>query len=131
MDTSRKLLFSVTIEDCKVYTFTVKGPGGSGKDTSNTGVRVTHPPSGGTGVGVTWRSQHKNKVAAFKRMRQSKEFKLWHKLKVAELMSGETVEEKVDKAMQPENLKVEVRGENGWELVRCERCGSLVCRCEG
>ncbi len=38
----KKLLFSVTIKDCDVDTFTVSGNGGAGKDTSQTGVRVTH-----------------------------------------------------------------------------------------
>jgi hypothetical protein len=38
----KELLFSVTIKDCEVQTFTVKGPGGGGKDTSQTGVRVIH-----------------------------------------------------------------------------------------
>lgn len=125
----RKLLFSVAIEDCKVNTFTVKGPGGSGKDTSNTGVRITHPASGGTGVCVKHRSQHKNKIEAFKRMRQSKEFRLWHKLKVAELMSGETVEQAVEKAMQPANLKLEVRTSNGWELTHWRECDNNPCTC--
>ncbi len=37
---SKQLLFSVTIKDCKCDAFTVGGRGGSGKDTSNTGVRV-------------------------------------------------------------------------------------------
>lgn len=41
-DKNKVLLFSVTIKDCDVGTFTVKGPGGGGKDTSQTGVRVTH-----------------------------------------------------------------------------------------
>lgn len=38
----KHLLFSVTINDCNVDTFTVGGKGGSGKDTSQTGIRVTH-----------------------------------------------------------------------------------------
>ncbi len=38
----KKLLFSITIKDCKVDAFTVGGNGGAGKDTSNTGCRVTH-----------------------------------------------------------------------------------------
>lgn len=42
MKKERTLLFSVTIADCEVGTFTVKGPGGGGKDTSRTGIRVTH-----------------------------------------------------------------------------------------
>lgn len=39
---NKVLLFSVTIKDCKTEAFTVGGRGGSGKDTSNTGCRVTH-----------------------------------------------------------------------------------------
>lgn len=42
MKQEKVLLFSVTIKDCKVDAFTVGGNGGSGKDTSNTGARVTH-----------------------------------------------------------------------------------------
>jgi hypothetical protein len=38
----KKLLFSVTMNDCDVQTFTVKGNGGSGKDTSQTGIRIVH-----------------------------------------------------------------------------------------
>jgi protein subunit release factor A len=38
----KKLLFTITIKDCRVDSFTVGGNGGSGKDTSNTGARVTH-----------------------------------------------------------------------------------------
>lgn len=124
---SRELLFSVRIEDCKVQTFTVKGKGGAGKDTSNTGVRVVHPPSGAAGVGVTHRSQHKNKLDAFKRMRKDPKFKAWHRKMVAELMSGKTVEEKVDEAMQPENLKVEVRTPGGWADVSCACHWGSIC----
>lgn len=39
---NKHLLFSVTLEDCEVQTFTVGGNGGSGKDTSQTGVRIIH-----------------------------------------------------------------------------------------
>lgn len=117
MEKQKKLLFSVTIDDCKVQTFTVGGHGGSGKDTSNTGVRIVHPPSGAAGVGVTHRSQHRNKIDAFKRMRNDPKFKLWHKKTVVELLSGKTVEERVDEMLQPENLKVEVRTTNGWKEI--------------
>lgn len=114
----RRLLFSVTIDDCKVSTFTVKGPGGSGKDTSNTGVRITHPESGASGVGVKHRSQHKNKIDAFKKMRNDPKFKLWHLKKTREVLDGYTLEQKVDEAMKPENLKVEVRTEDGWADIQ-------------
>jgi len=124
----RKLLFSVSVDDCKVYTFTVGGHGGAGKDTSNTGVRIVHPPSGAAGVGVTHRSQHRNKLDAFKRMRQSKEFKAWHLKMTRELLEGKTVEEKVEEAMKPHNLKIEVRTEKGWQDCKC---GGANDHCDG
>lgn len=117
----KKLAFSLTIKDFRVDTFTVGGHGGSGKDTSNTGVRVVHPPSGATGICTDHRSQLHNKNTAFKRCCQTKEFQTWAKLKVAELSTGKSVEERVEEAMQPENLKVEVRTDKGWEL-KCPHC---------
>lgn len=107
-------LFSVTINDCVVTTFTVGGHGGAGKDTSNTGVRVVHPLSGAVGIGVDHRSQLRNKQDAFRRMAESKVFQVWAKLKASELQTGKTVEQRVDEDMQPENLKVEIRAEKGW-----------------
>lgn len=42
MKKDKQLLFSVTMKDCDLQTFTVGGPGGGGKDTSSTGVRIVH-----------------------------------------------------------------------------------------
>jgi protein subunit release factor A len=111
---NKKLLFSISIKDCRVDTFTVSGPGGGGKDTSNTGVRVTHPPSGAVGTSSDERSQLKNKQAAFKRMAASKAFKAWHQRVTAELLTGKSVEQRVEEAMEPHNLKVEVKKEGRW-----------------
>lgn len=82
----KKLLFSVTIKDCRVDTFTVGGRGGSGKDTSNTGVRITHLDSGAVGISSDTRSQRKNKELAFERMANSTKFKTWHKIETAKRM---------------------------------------------
>lgn len=38
----KKLLFSVTMSDCDMSTFTVSGPGGQHRDKAKTGVRITH-----------------------------------------------------------------------------------------
>jgi protein subunit release factor A len=116
----RRKLFSVTIKDCRVDTFTVGGHGGAGKDTSNTGVRVSHLPSHAVGVSSDTRSQRKNKEAAFTRMAQTKEFQLWARLKAAELSTGKTVDELVEEDMRPEKLKVEVRTQKGWEILSKE-----------
>ena len=111
----RRKLFSVTIKDCKVDTFTVGGNGGGGKDTSNTGVRVAHTASGATGKATESRSQLSNKRVAFRRMAETKEFRQWVKVEAARLAGHPSPEELVEKAMQPENLKVEYRTSKGWE----------------
>lgn len=110
----RRKLFSVTLDDCRVDTFTVGGNGGSGKDTSNTGVRITHTQSGAVGKSTDTRSQSKNKLLAFKRMSETKEFKGWVRLCAAKLEGTPTVESLVDEAMKPENLKIEVREGDKW-----------------
>ena len=109
----RAKLFSVSIKDCTIQTFTVGGPGGGGKDTSNTGVRVTHPPSGAVGEGREERSQQQNKQKAFRRMGESKAFRAWAKRIAAELITGKSVEQRVEEELAPEKLKVEVKDEQG------------------
>lgn len=104
---ARRLAFSVTIHDCRVDTFTVGGNGGGGKDTSNTGVRVTHEASGAMGRAVDTRSQAKNKSLAFRRMAESKEFQAWARLEASRLSGTKSVETLVDEAMAPANLWVE------------------------
>ena len=117
MGTVRKKLFSVGIADCNVQTFTVGGHGGSGKDTSNTGVRIVHPPSGAVGECQEERSQLTNKRIAMRRLGESKKFLVWARLRAAELQSGKSIDQLVDESMSPNNIKVEVRNSVGkWEL---------------
>lgn len=111
----KKPLFSVGIEDCRVDTFSVGGNGGSGKDTSNTGVHITHIASGAVGKSTESRSQLVNKRTAFHRMGESKEFRVWARTHAMRLAGMPPVDEQVDEAMRPEHIKVEVMGEKGWE----------------
>lgn len=114
----KRLLFSVRIEDCRVTTFTVGGPGGSGKDTSNTGVRIVHPPSGAVATAREERSQRQNKIAALKRLAATKEFTAWVRSTAARLAGEPSIEETVERWMDPVNLVVEVRNEEGrWEKM--------------
>ena len=108
----RKLLFSVTPSDCDLQTFTVGGHGGSGKDTSNTGVRWVHRASGATGEAREQRSQIANKRAAWKRMAQSEAFQKWHRLEVARRSGERSIEELVDDA-RPGRALLGVRTECG------------------
>lgn len=85
MKKEKKLLFSVGMKDFEMQTFSVGGPGGGGKDTSNSGVRLVHKASGARGEGRSARSNMLNKREAFKHLINSPEFKTWHKAEVARL----------------------------------------------
>ena len=106
----REKLFSVTLDDCDVETFTVGGHGGAGKDTSNTGVRIRHRASGAVGVGRDERSQLQNKRAAFRRMANTKEFRTWVKIKASGL---KTIDQLVEEAMDEKFIKTEVLTKDG------------------
>jgi protein subunit release factor B len=115
LNKNRKLILSVGIADCIVQTFTVGGPGGGGKDTSNTGVRIIHSPSNASGRATETRSQTTNKQRAFQRMASSPEFISWCKREAARLQGKPSIEERVEASLTEDKLKIEYRTENGWE----------------
>lgn len=115
----KHFMFSVTAKDCEWQYFSVGGHGGAGKDTSNTGVRVVHPPSGAVGTARDERSQVHNRRLAFRRMAESDQFKAWVKRAVAAGMRGDdNVWERVEAQMVDGNLLIEGYTENGiWEKI--------------
>ena len=110
----RQLLFSVTMADVEMQTFTVGGHGGSGKDTSNTGVRLIHAPSGAIGEAREERSQLANKRAAFQRMAKSAAMQRWLRMQAAKLAGQPSVDELVEREMQPHKLRVETHVGGRW-----------------
>ena len=98
---AKELLFSVTRKDFDMQTFSVGGHGGSGKDTSNSGVRLIHRASGAVGEGREFRSNTQNRRAAFMRLVESKKFKQWHRVECARRMgqieTPEQIRERVDR----------------------------------
>lgn len=114
--TNKRLLFSVTFKDLEMQTFRCPGAGGGGKDTSSSGVRLIHHASGARGEGRETRSVTQNRIAAFKRLVDTKEFKGWHKLETAKRMGKrvETPEEirarvdrMVDEGLRDGSIKLE------------------------
>lgn len=89
-----RLLFSITKKDFEIQTFSVGGCGGSGKDTSNSGVRLIHRDSGAVGEGRDHRSNTQNRKAAFERLVTSKRFKDWHRIECARRMGQRLPETK-------------------------------------
>lgn len=116
MSRMRRKLFSVTLEDCRVDTFTCGGHGGSGKDTSNTGVRIVHEPSGAVGECREERSQLANKRRAFRRMAESAVFQAWARRQAAMMSGTPSIDQQVEDALQPQHVRIERRGSSGWEV---------------
>ena len=110
---TRRTLFTVSKSDCRRDTFTCGGHGGSGKDTSNNGVRYVHEPSGAVGECREERYQHQNDKIAWTRMAKHPKFYAWVQQQVAHIQSGKSIEEKVEDALAPPNLKYEVRDAAG------------------
>ncbi len=110
---SRQLLFSVSIKDCEVQHFRAGGRGGQNQNKVNSGTRIIHHASGARGEARDSRDQHQNKKAAFLRMTKTKEFQSWLRVATAKALGEPSAEEVVEKQMQPGNLRVEARDDNG------------------
>lgn len=112
---SKELLFSVTAKDCDWQRVRGTGAGGQKRNKTSTRVRCTHRASGAVGVDDSTRSQPQNQKRAFLKMIETKEFKAWHRAECARRM-GETalIEERVEEAMRPHNIKTEIRVEGKW-----------------
>lgn len=116
--TNRKLLFSVTIKDCKVETIAAtKGAGGQRKNAKQTAVRITHPPSGAVGYSADERDQLRNKREAWLRLGHSEAFRKWQRVEVARLRTGKSVDEIVEEMLDTGNLRIEVHTSTGWKIV--------------
>jgi protein subunit release factor A len=116
MKKTRIKVHTVTIKDCDVETFSVGGAGGSGKDTSNSGVRIRHLPSGAVGMSVDSRSQRQNKETAFRRMGESKAFQQWARRHAASTSPPVDIAAAVEDWMKPEHLRVEYQTPDGYQI---------------
>lgn len=115
---SKKKLFSITKRDLEIQTFRAGGKGGQKQNKTDSGVRIIHRESGAVGESRTERSQYQNKKLAFQRLAKSGKFKIWVNKKVFEINQEETLEEIVDREMSQNNLKIEIKDENGkWKTL--------------
>ncbi len=89
------------------------GAGGQNRQKNATGVQLLHRESGAIGRCSETRSQLQNKKRAFCNLLDQPKMKVWLNKKLYEIKNGVTLEEKVDKMMIRENLKIEVKDENG------------------
>jgi len=110
---NKKLLFSLTKKDFEVQTFRSGGKGGQHQNKTESGVRIIHKESEAVGECREHREQNQNKRIAFERLVSSGKFKIWHARKCNELLTGETLEEKVEKIMDEKYIKTEGKNEAG------------------
>ena len=110
---SKELLFSVTKKDLDIEFFSGTGAGGQYRNKHQNCVRMKHRDSGALVTGQSNRERPGNIREAFENLLKHPLFKIWQSQRVMECLSGETVEQRVEKAMAPENLKVEGKDEQG------------------
>ena len=104
----------VSKKDLDIEEFCTGGPGGQKQNRKKMGRRIRHRASGAVGECREHKSAEQNKRAAFRRMTETKEFKAWMRIQIARISGQEAeIESAVEKQMEPRNLKVEVRRDNG------------------
>lgn len=111
----RELAFSVPKEKFKITTFTAGGPGGQHQNHSNTAVRITHPDSGASAECRMFRSQHQNKMRAFRNLVNSGKFRVWVNRQL--LKNPLPPEEQVKRDMAPENLLIMGMTDGQWKII--------------
>ncbi len=112
----RKPVLTLTKDDFIVSYFTAGGPGGGGKDTSNTACRITHKETGLMAKAQEHRSQRQNKIAAFTRLIE--QLKPWLKRKHYQKVTNSIMaEDWVEQQMAGENIITEVKVENRWQKI--------------
>jgi peptide chain release factor 1 len=114
----KELLFSVTKKDFVIEPYKGSGKGGQHRNKTMSCCRIRHPESGAVAQACEERDFHRNRKVAFRRLVQSDVFQLWRKKRATELMMNkrafeQKIERMVDEAMRPDNLKVEVKDDNG------------------
>jgi protein subunit release factor B len=108
----KELLFSITKKDFELQFFCAGGPGGQNQNKVATACRIIHRDSGAVAESRVHRTQLQNKKAAFEKIVNTKEFKVWHKKECAKRL-GQTAQKeedtrrKVDNWMQENYLKIE------------------------
>ena len=110
-DLMRKKVLSLTEKDFEIHTFSTSGAGGQRRDRKATGVRIVHPASGVSASCSDTRSQHQNKMRAFKALTSDPRFRYWLDL---EVRGVESVEKWMKNNFTSENIKVEVKSKGKW-----------------
>lgn len=101
-------LLSLTKDNFQWDYFRGSGKGGQKRNKTESAVRCTHVESGVSYYSDETRSQHKNKILAFKKVVNDKKFQTWLKIQSCKQYGiGLDMEKKIEDMMQERNLKIE------------------------
>ena len=112
--TCKELLFSITKKDLDIQFFSGTGAGGQYRNKHQNCVRLKHIDSGVTVTGQSNRERPANIKEAFHNLLNNIDFKLWYNKKVQEILSGKTIEDRVEEEMKDYNIVVEERVDGKW-----------------
>lgn len=108
----RELLFSITKKDLQITWFSGTGGGGQHRNKHQNCCRIKHLESGALVTGQEERSRKQNLQKAFRRLVEHPTFKNYIKIKASNVIVGKDrsqrkLQQMVDGAMKPENLRIE------------------------
>ena len=116
----RERILHLTKSDFIRQTFRAGGKGGQKQNKTESGVRFIHEPSGARGESREARGQLENERLAFTRLANNPVFRSWVS-RYHDAYTHKSIDEEVKRMMLPENLRVEVKNEDGlWEEVSVE-----------
>lgn len=128
-DNAKERVTILSLKDLDVSYFCGSGAGGQARNKVASGVQLRHEESGAMGRASDSRSQHDNKVSAFKRLMADPRMKLWLARRTQEIRMGETVEAQIAKETTAENLKYEIKNAAGqWEEVAEDYFNSIAAK---
>lgn len=113
----KELLFSITKKDFKIDYFSGTGSGGQHRNKHQNCVRLQHLDSGIIVTGQSYKERLSNIKEALNNLKNHPKFKIWLNRKVFEYENKITIEEIVDKTMDPKNLKIEIKDENNKWII--------------
>lgn len=126
---SREKVTILSPKDMKVSYFCGSGAGGQARNKVASGVMIRHEESGAIGRASDSRSQHDNRVSAFKRLAADPRMKFWIARRIHELRQGESLEQEIEKETSSEKLRYEVKNDQGqWQEVSSDYFNSEAAR---
>lgn len=114
---SRRLLFSVTANDCDWSYTRGTGNGGQKKNKTSSAVHCKHRASGAYGYSEESRSQLDNRRDAFRKMSDTDKFQQWVKFEFMK-RSGQLAEIERSVEQELQNVKLEIKIDGRWTEVK-------------